>query len=33
MRILLMLALFATDLFIDYLDSEKDEADDEQRNG
>lgn len=33
MRILLMLALLATDLFIDYLDSEKDEADDEQRSG
>lgn len=33
MRILLMLAILAADLFIGYLDSEKDEADDEQRNG
>lgn len=29
MRILLMIALFAADLFIDYLDKEKNEADDE----
>lgn len=29
MRVLLMIALFAADLFIDYLDKDKNEADDE----